>query len=109
MKREYSHEELDQEVESVAGHYLLEKEVRMRFGDREIFYILGHGVFDTTCCGAGGCRYALVPGYILKWKTASDEAGRKISEVEPVRDKEARREIERHIKEKETVQQVNFW
>ena len=109
MIKEYTHEELDREVESVSGHYLLEKEVRMMFGGREILCILGHGVFDTSCCGAGGCRYALVPGYLLKWKTASDEAGRKISEVEPVNEDAVRREIEKLIKAKESVQQVNFW
>jgi hypothetical protein len=106
---EYRHEELNLEVEAVAGHYLLEKEVRMPFAGREVLYVIGHGVFDTTCCGAGGCRYAIVPGFIVKWKTISDEAGRKISEVEPIKDDSTRRDLERLIKGKETVQQVNFW
>ena len=108
MRKEYTHEELGREIESISGHYMMEEEVRIPFEARELLYILGYGIIDSSCCGEGGCRYALVPGYIVEWKTASDEAGRKISEVEPVRE-EARREIERMIKNKESVQQVNFW
>ncbi len=108
MSREYIHEELGREIESIAGHYMMEQEVRTSFKGRELFYVLGYGIIDSSCCGEGGCRYALVPGYILEWKTASDEAGRKISEVEPVSDNESRREIEKLIRDKESVQQVNF-
>jgi hypothetical protein len=109
MRKEYTHEELGCEIESVTGHYVVEREEKVEFRGKELLVLLGYGVFDSSCCGEGGCRYALVPGYILKWKTASNEAGKKITEVEPVRDEAERREIERNIKEKETVQQVNFW
>ena len=89
--------------------YMVEQEERVEFDGKELLVVLGYGIIDSSCCGEGGCRYALVPGYILKWKETSDEKGRKITEVEPVRDEAEQKEIEKHLKEKEKVQQVNFW
>ena len=68
--RDHVHLPLDEEVTAIGGSYRLVKEERLSIDGREVLYIVGHGVFDTTCCGAGGCAYAIVPGYIIDWKTA---------------------------------------
>jgi hypothetical protein len=105
---EYVHQRLDQAITAIGGTYILVKEVRLPFNGREILYLVGHAAFDTTCCGAGGCAYALVPGYILSWKDRTDKDGLAISRVEPVRDRDVQEWIRQRIETKEVVQQVTF-
>ena len=106
---EYLHQPLGQEVEAIAGRYVLAKELRLPFSGREVLCLIGHAAFDTACCGAGGCGYAVVPGFIRKWKIRRAGAQEEITEVEPVADETARREIEATLKKQEGVHQVNFW
>ena len=51
--REYTHIELNVEVQSIGGHYILDKEVRMPYRGEEVLYVVGTGVVDTSCCGMG--------------------------------------------------------
>ena len=104
----YIHQELGQEITAIGGHYALVKQVRLPFGGREVLYLVGYGIFDTTCCGVGGCTYALVPGSILDWKTETNADGLAVSRVEPIRDETIQREIRQLIKKQEVVQQVRF-
>jgi len=110
MPKEYIHPELNQKITSIAGHYVLVKEGRLPFRGREVVYTIGYGVFDTTCCGVGGCLYALVPGFVLNWHVRYDEQGRPVSLVEPIRDEATQSEIRRLLKEKEkgVVNQIRF-
>ena len=107
MIREYTHE-LNREVRSISGNYELEKEAKFDIHGKEILYVVGNAVVDSSCCGVWGCRYALVPGYVRQFKTRQDEQGLWISEVEPIFDRATRQEITRVLKKKESVQQVQF-
>ena len=107
MIREYTHE-LNREVRSISGRYEFDMEGKLQIDGREVLYVVGNGVVDSSCCGVGGCRYALVPGYVRQFKTRQDEQGLWISEVEPIIDRVTRQEITRVLKEKEIVQQVQF-
>ncbi|MEE8390784.1 MAG: hypothetical protein V3S14_08330 [Anaerolineae bacterium] len=104
----YIHQELNQEITAIGGRYALVKEVRLPFRGREVLYLVGYGVFDTTCCGVGGSVYALVPGFILDWKSRTDEDGLAVSQVEPIRTQVVQKEVRQLIKQKERVQQVRF-
>lgn len=108
LEVEYVHQELNQEITAIGGHYALVKEVRLPFGDRQVLYLVGYGVFDTTCCGVGGAAYALVPGFILDWKSKTNKDNLAISYVEPIRDKIIQKEVRRLVKEREAVQQIKF-
>jgi len=105
---EYVHQELNQDITAIGGSYVLVKEARLPFGSREILYAVGHAVFDTACCGVGGCAYALVPGFVLAWKSKDNENGLAVSEVERIRDKGVQQQVRRLIEAKELVQQVSF-
>ncbi|MFH1090362.1 MAG: hypothetical protein V1742_02215 [Pseudomonadota bacterium] len=107
MTIEFVHD-LAGEVRSVAGAYELEQDGLLEINGRQVLYLLGHAVVDSACCGTGGCRYALVPGYVHKLKARQNEHGAWVSEVEPVTEEKARREISRHLEKKELVQQVQF-
>lgn len=107
--QKYIHQPLGQEVEAIAGRYVLVKELRLQFSGREVLCLIGQAAFDAACCGAGGCGYAVVPGFIRNWKGRRSDLGEEISEVEPVAEESARREIEAILKKQEGVHQVNFW
>lgn len=64
MVYEYIHDKLDEEIDALAGHFVFEKEVRLPYQGKEVLYLVGYAVIDKSCCGPGGCGYALVPGYI---------------------------------------------
>ncbi|MFH2063982.1 MAG: hypothetical protein ABIK15_02135 [Pseudomonadota bacterium] len=106
--KEYCHEDLNMEVQAIGGRYVLTAENRLPHGDEEILYLTGYAVFDSTCCGAGGCTYAVVYGTILSWKQKTGKNGIAVSEVLPIKDESARKTIRKTIMEKEQINQVVF-
>jgi len=109
MVNKYTHLELNKEVSSIAGYYVPQKEVRLKYDNREVLYVIGQAVIESSCCAAGSWGYAVIPGYILKWQNETNEAGLPVSEIEPISNEEARKNISRLITEAEAVSQVEFW
>ena len=109
MSREYTHLELDKDLKCVAGYYTPQKEVRLKYNNREILYVVGQSVVESSCCGIGSWEYGIVPGYILNWQNKRNEAGLPVSEVEPISDKTAQDNIRNIIQSRETVSQIEFW
>jgi hypothetical protein len=109
MAKDYVHPVLNEEVTAISGHYTTEKEERMTIDGHEVLYILGHAVVDTSCCGVGGGRFAVVPGYLVRYKYRTDDTGRPVSEVTPVEDeRETRKVIAAAIEKKEPYCSVRF-
>jgi hypothetical protein len=108
MTKEYTHE-LNIEVRSISGSYQLEKEVMIRIGGRDVVYAVGTAVVDGSCCGAWGCRYALVPGYVVRWKYNQNDNGTPISQVQPISDEEVKTRVARLLETEEGVNQARFW
>lgn len=52
--------------------------------------------------------YAVVPGFLLGYKERTDEHGRPVSRVEPIRDEALRAEIQHFVLLREQVTQCNF-
>ncbi|MEJ2100426.1 MAG: hypothetical protein P8X68_10655 [Desulfobacterales bacterium] len=105
---DFVHPVLNEEVRTISGHYILSQEKRLSYNGREVLYYLGCAMVDTSCCGPGGCTYAMVPGYIEQWKYRMNSDDRWVTQVTPLRDKVEQQKLRRLIKEKEPVQQVNF-
>ena len=106
---EYTHLKLHEELSSAAGYYTLEKEIRLKYNDREVLYVIGRAVIDSSCCGSGNWGYAIVPGYVLNWQNSRNEAGLPVSQVEPISDEEARNNIRQIIQTSEFISQIEFW
>lgn len=87
----------------------MEEEGRIEMDGNAVLYIVGNAIVDSSCCGVGGCRYALVPGYVRRYKTRKNGRGLWLSEVEPIVDPETRKEIAEYLKREEWVNQVQFW
>jgi len=108
MPRKYTHE-LNKEVQSISGWYRLYKEGRIGYKGTEFLYLVGDGVVESSCCGSGGCRYAVVPGFIVSWKSGANEEGLFTSVIEPIRDARVREDIQMILSKKEGISQVQFW
>ncbi len=106
--KDFVHYDMNEEIRAIGGGYTLIKEERLPMGGREVLFVIGHAVFDTSCCGTGGCGYAIVPGFIEEWKHKKNASGRFVSRVKPIKDAELQKEIRLIIKQKEMVQEVRF-
>jgi len=108
MEKIYTHENI-KEVESISGWYRMEKEETLELQDKTYLYLVGIGIVDSSCCGEGGCRYAVVPGSILSWKSGKNHKGLVTTSVEPVHDEKIRKELSDILSKREKVSQVQFW
>ncbi len=106
--REYAHIPLGEEVHAIGGYYILEKEVRLPFRGEEVLYVIGMSLVDSSCCAPTGCRYAIVPGYILEWRHGANKDNLPLTEVQPIRDEQIREQITEIIKQAYLVQFVEF-
>ncbi len=109
-KIKYTHLPLEQDVEiGIGGYYTPQKEVRLPHDRREVLYVIGQAVVESSCCGTGNWKYAIVPGYITGWQTGTNEAGLPVSDVEPIRDEATKTKIRRLLETNETAVLVGFW
>ncbi len=108
---EYVHQPLNEEVTALAGYYTIAKELRLKRDGREALCMIGMCFVESSCCGRRSFYYAIVPGYLLSWKSRQNEAGLSVSEVEPITDRAAQREIAAALEETEAVLKTNveFW
>ena len=98
--REYIHIEPGLENQAIAGYYEVERELRIPVEDREVLCIVGYVCWDNSCCGAGGCRYVNVPGYILDYQNVIDKEGRPVSKVQRITNEEEQRRIRALLRQK---------
>jgi hypothetical protein len=105
---DYTHPKLGQEIKAVGGHYVFTHERRFPYNGRQILYFVGYAVLNSNCCGAGGCAYVLVPGFIQQWKYKKSSDDADISQIESIRDVKVQQEIRNFIQRKEIFHQVMF-
>jgi len=108
MNNEYVHAEIGEEIHFISGYYIIQEERRMKYNGRELLVVIGHAIVDNSCCGRTGCRYALVPGYIVNWKSRKNDKGIDVTDVHPIKDESEQRAIAKNLQAGETLQQVNF-
>ena len=106
--RDYIHAELGKEVNALSGYYVAVDEKKMPYNGREVLCFIGEYVTHGYCCGKSESSYAQVAGYILNWKSKVDALGTPISEVEPITDEKARKDLTDIIKQNEFVRIVEF-
>lgn len=106
---EYTHLPLGKDVTCIAGYYTPLKEVRLKYDGREVLYVVGQAVVDSSCCGIGCWGYVLVPGYVINWQKRSNDLGLPVTDVETISDKTVQAGIRRIITEAKSISQVEFW
>ncbi|MGM0453979.1 MAG: hypothetical protein ACQERN_12505 [Thermodesulfobacteriota bacterium] len=105
---EFQHPELNKPVSAIGGDYLLSREHTATVDGGEVLYFTGFFSVDRSCCGVGGCAYALVPGIVVDWKFKTGENGQPVSRVQPVRNENTRRRIREIIQKADPLRQVTF-
>ena len=106
---EFLHPKLNEPVSAIGGDYLLEQEHTAPIDAGEVLYFTGVFSLDRSCCGVGGCAYALVPGIVVAWKYKTGEDGQPVSRVRPVRDERTRQRIVDIVKKADPLRQVTFF
>ncbi|HBN26437.1 MAG TPA: hypothetical protein DD405_03090 [Desulfobacteraceae bacterium] len=107
---EYIHQSTgeDNKINTISGYYTVDDEKLIKYQGKDILCVIGLGIIDSSCCGVGGCRYAMVPGYVRHWKKKTIK-GQYVSEVDPVIDEKSKIAIKKILMEEEIVTQINFW
>jgi len=106
---EHIHQEIGEEIRSVAGYYMVLEEGVLKYNGREVLYLVQAAEVDTSCCGPGGMGYLYVPGYIRSLKPRKNQTGLWVSEVDRVKEEGERRDIEKQLMRKHPgFQQVTF-
>jgi hypothetical protein len=108
LVKEYIHQPLEQEITAIGGHYTVTEELRLPFEGREILYLKGYALLDSSCCGLKGCAFVHVKGFLVDWKFRKNQEGLELSLVEPVDNERIRSMIRKRIQEKEVFHQVQF-
>ena len=110
MNIKYTHLKLDKDLSiGIGGYYTPRQEVRLKYNGREVLYVTGEAVVETSCCNIGSWTYVIVPGYIVDWQNTESDDGLPVSKVEPVSDEETRKKIKKIIQDKEGTPAIEFW
>ncbi len=107
--REYAHQEMGKKYGGLSGYYIPATETRLSYKGREVLYIRGHAVVESSCCGSGNWDYILVPGYIDNWHCRENDAAQWITEVEPVESSSDQKDLSSLIQTREGIQCITFW
>ncbi|MFW5936847.1 MAG: hypothetical protein ACOCS6_02205 [Desulfosalsimonas sp.] len=105
---EFTHPVLDEQVSAIGGYYVFTREVCAVFAGKEVLYYTGYFMMDRSCCGVGGCAYALVAGFVQDWHCTSAAGGRPVSRVQPVTDSKWQASITAGIQKTDPMIQVSF-
>jgi hypothetical protein len=105
---EYLHQAPGTEVRFIAGHYTIVEEQRIAHHVREFLAVVGIAAVGSTCCGAQGCRFINIPGYIVAWNNRLSETGMPVSIVETVTSDSDRAEIRKILERRFPYSQILF-
>ncbi len=104
----FTHPVLNDPVTAIGGTYVLTGEQKIGYQGEQLLVFTGHAVFDTSCCGAGGCAYALVPGFVESYRCGKDDAGRWLSRVRLIEGAQLRKTVTAAIRAQTNAHQVQF-
>ncbi len=104
----YIHKETGKEIKTISGYLTYLEERRLNYQGRDVLCVVGVGIVDNSCCGAGGCSFVNVAGYVLSWQSGTDEAGHPISKVDPIMSETEKRDIASVLGKLYPHVQVNF-
>jgi len=109
MRMEFTHPELGQEVQTLAGYYVPVEEHVLPHNGREVIYILGHACIEASCCGAASWSYIQGPGVLLSKHIRDGGSTPPVSEIETIQDEEDRNTIRQSLTKKYPSAQIEIW
>ncbi len=111
---EFAHLPLQEEIEFLAGSYWISEEDKIPYNGREVLCLVRDaGPFIS--CGTGGCgtqfpgfRSILIPGFVIRHRHKRNEDGLEISEVEPIKDEDTKKDLREIVHQKYGTPQMEF-
>ena len=107
--KDYAHQALNRQYGGPSGYYTPRREVLLDYRGRQVLYILGHAVVESSCCGSGNWDYALVPGFVVNWRWGTNQAGLLVSSIEPIEGSETVKDLASLIESREKTGCITFW
>ncbi|MFC1921358.1 hypothetical protein ACFLYQ_06520 [Chloroflexota bacterium] len=108
--KRYVHQEPGKDIIfGIAGRYIPYGDNIIEYNGRQVIYEIGQVRMEASCCDLDDWVYTVVPGYVVNWKSSSNEDGMPVSEVEPVTDRKARQDITDIIQAREELFVIEFW
>ena len=107
--RDYTHQLLDKQYGGISGYYTPRKEFRLNYQSRQVLYIVGHAVVESSCCGSGNWDYVLVPGFVVNWHSGKNQSGLSTTSVEAVENLQDIKELTSVIQARENTNCITFW
>ena len=108
-KKEFTHPQLGQEVQSIAGYYVAREEQVMPYNGKEVLLILGDACIDSSCCGCASWSYVQVPGFLVKKSKRSSANDPVVSEVDTIEDKSVRQGVTESLAQRFPGARVDIW
>ena len=90
----------------MSSWYEIEAEKTLDMDGHRVVYSIGCAVTDNACCGAFGCRFAVVQGF--EKTDCGNAASGSDREIEPITDAEWRARVYEAVINAEKVDQVQF-
>jgi len=109
MRMEFTHPELGQEVQTLAGYYVPVEEHVLPYNGRELVYILGYACIEASCCGAANWSYIQVPGFLVRKHIRGEGHTPPVSEIETIQGEEDRNTIRQSLTKKYPGAQIEIW
>ncbi|MFC1900307.1 hypothetical protein ACFLYN_01805 [Chloroflexota bacterium] len=108
--KQYTHLEPGKDVFfGIAGRYIPYGVNLIEYKGREVIYEIGQVRMEASCCALDDWVSTVVPGYVIGWKSSTNDEGMPVTEVEPITDPKARQEISEIIQKREDLFVIEFW
>jgi hypothetical protein len=106
---EYTHPELDIEVRAPSGSYIPREENILSYAGREVMYIVGLMVIETSCCGIGSWEYVQVPGYLVRMGETPNKNKEPKSKIDTIQNEKDRTAVYKLLEQKYPGARIEIW
>jgi hypothetical protein len=106
---QYTHPKLDSEIRAPSGSYLPQEEHTLPYNGREVMYVSGLMVIETSCCGIGSWQYIQTPGFLVKRGEISDKNDSPVSEIDTIQNEKDRTAVYKLLEQKYPGARIEIW
>jgi hypothetical protein len=96
---QYVHFPLNEEIRAIGGYYKVLEEGVLDFEGKKVLFALKGAHVETSCCGAGGMGFISIPGFVVSYKSSTNDNGFPVSEVKRIRDRETQKKLKALVAE----------
>ncbi len=103
------HPEIGEEIRTHGGYYIPREEHLLSYNGREVYYVVGRAVIETSCCGKADWTYIQVQGFARETGDGRPLTASLVEQVEPISDDEDRRKVLRLLLKSYPGARIDIW